>query len=111
MDDNFNDKIIDIHKKINTSDLNSQNNVFNGVEYIKITKDENGLPFKADSIIEYAKRTFYIITVVKNQGIASALYKYKVPYDDVLNFLNEFRNNSSHGIVIDIERYLPDDLA
>ena len=48
---------------------------------------------------------------MKNNGIGIALYKYKVPYESLLNFFNKFRHNESYGEIIDIERYVPEDLA
>ena len=80
-------------------------------EYVKLTKDDNGNSFKEESLVDLAKRSFYIITVVKNNGICAALYKYKVPYDALLNFLNEFRITESNGKIIDIKRHVPEDLA
>ena len=109
--DKTNDKIIDFLKKSNKPNNGGQTRVFKGFQYIKLNKDENGNLFKEDSLLEYAKRCFYIVTVVKNNGIAPALYKYKVPYESLLDLLNEFRTTSDYGKIIDIERYVPEDLA
>ena len=111
MDKELNDKVIDFSKKSLKIEENLSNSIFKDIEYIKITKDENGNSFKEEALIEYAKRCFYIVTVVKNNGITPALYKYKVPFEVLLDFLNEFKNNNSYGKIIDIERYVPEDLA
>ena len=111
MDNNSNDKVIDFSKKSVKIEENLHNTIFKDIEYIKITKDENGNSFKEEALIEFAKRCFYIVTVVKNNGITPALYKYKVPFEVLLDVLNEFKNNQSYGKIIDIERYVPDDLA
>ncbi len=111
MDKDLNDNVIDFSKKSVKIEENLHNSIFKGIEYIKITKDENGNSFKEDSLIEFAKRSFYIVTVVKNSGITPALYKYKVPFDVLLDFLNEFKTNPLYGKIIDIERYMPEDLA
>ncbi len=111
MCDETNDKIIDFSKKSTMIDANQQTSFLKEFQHVKLTKDDNGNSFKEESLCEYAKRCFYIITVMKNNGIGIALYKYKVPYSSLLNFLNEFRINDSHGKIIDIERYIPEDLA
>ncbi len=110
MSDN-NDNVINLFNKSNKSgDIDSQR-FFKGFPYVKITKDENGNYFKEEALLDYAQRCFYIVTVMKKNGIGVGLYKYKVPYSSLLKFLNEFRYNKSYGVVIDIERYVPEDLA
>ena len=111
MCDDSKDKVIDFSKKSNIADGNQQKSFVKEFQYVKLTKDDNGNSFKEDSLVEYAKRSFYIVTVVKNNGICAALYKYKVPYDALLNFLNEFRITESNGKIIDIKRLVPEDLA
>ena len=75
-----NDKIINFFKKTTENDTQR---VFKGFPYIKIIKDDNGNYFKAESLKEYAQKCFYIVTVMKNNGIGVALYKYKVPYESL----------------------------
>ena len=103
-----NDKIINFIKKTTE---NENQRVFKGFPYIKITKDDSGNYFNADALKEYAQKCFYIVTVMKSNEIGVALYKYKVPYESLLKFLNEFKYNKSYGQIIDIERYIPEDLA
>ncbi|MBQ9245295.1 hypothetical protein IJ182_03400 [bacterium] len=98
------------NKTANGGDIESQR-FFKGFPYVKIMKDENGNYFKEEALREYAEKCFYIVTVMKKNGIGVGLYKYKVPYQALLKFLNEFRYNKSYGEVIDIERYIPEDLA
>ena len=100
-----------IFKKSEHNSQSENRRFFKGFQYLKITKDDNGNYFKEESLREYANRCFYIVTVMRHNGIGVALYKYKVPYESLLNFLNEFKNNKSYGEVIDIERYIPEDLA
>jgi len=107
-----NDNVIDLFRK-SPKDINNtkQQRFFKGFPYIKITRDENGNYFKEEALREYAKKCFYIVTVMKNNGIGVGLYKYKVPYDSLLNFFNVFKNSKAYGEIIDIERYVPEDLA
>ncbi len=108
---NDNDKVIDFFKKTSKNGDNIQQKFFKGFQYVKITRDDNGNYFKEELLREYAQRCFYIVTVMKNNGLSVALYKYKVPYEALLNFLNVFRDNKSYGEIIDIERHIPEDLA
>ena len=111
MSDNDKNNVINLFKKPSENrDIESQR-FFKGFPYVKIMKDENGNYFKEEALREYAEKCFYIITVMKKNGIGVGLYKYKVPYQSLLKFLNEFRYNKSYGEVIDIERYIPEDLA
>lgn len=109
--DNNNDKVINLFKKQKENSDVSPQRFFKGFPYIKLTKDDSGNYFKEDNLRDYANKCYYIVTVMKKNGIGVGLYKYKVPYLSLLDFLNEFRNNRSYGEVIDIERYIPEDLA
>ncbi len=109
MSDNYKDKVIELFKK-SPNDIENKR-LFKGFPYVKLTKDENGNLFKEDSLIDFASRCFYIVSVVKKSGLGAAIYKYKVPYSSLILFLKEFENNKSYGTVIDIERYIPEDLA
>lgn len=109
--ENNNDKVIDIFKRTPKEGDTERQRFFKGFQYVKITKDENGNYFKEDALREYAEKCFYIVTVMKKNELGVGLYKYKVPYESLLNFFNQFRNNKSYGEIIDIERYIPEDLA
>ncbi len=109
---NGNDKVINLFKKTSkNNEQTSQQRFFKGFQYVKITRDENGNYFKEEALREYAQKCFYIVTVMKNNGIGVGLYKYKVPYESLLNFFSVFKNSKSYGEIIDVERYVPEDLA
>lgn len=109
--ENNDNNVISLFKTSSKSDEIENRRFFKGFPYVKIVKDENGNYFKENELREYAQKCFYIVTVMKRNNIGVGLYKYKVPYSSLLKFLNEFRINKSYGEVIDIERYIPDDLA
>ena len=105
-------KVIDLFsKKASENDVRNKQRFFKGFQYVKLSRDENGNYFVEKSLREYAKKCFYVVSVMKHNSIGVSLYKYKVPYDDLLNFFNEFRRNKSYGEIIDIERHIPDNLA
>jgi hypothetical protein len=111
MSDDLNNKVVNLFRKSSNKEDSIPQRFFKGFQYVKITKDDNGNYFKEDSLREYAQGCFYIVTVMKHNSIGVALYKYKVPYSSMLEFFNMFRNNSLYGEIIDIERYIPEDLA
>lgn len=111
MADNINDNVINLFKKSSDSEENTRQRFFKGFQYVKLVKDDNGNYFKEEYLREYARKCYYIISVMKNNGIGVALYKYKVPYSSLLDFFNVFRNNELYGEIVDIERYIPEDLA
>ncbi len=102
------DKIINLFKK---SSNNEKQGFFKGFQYVKLSKDENGNYFNEDSLRDYANRCFYIVSVMRRMDNGVSLYKYNVPFESLLKFFDKFRNNKSYGEIIDIERYIPDDLA
>ena len=111
MENDKNDKVINLFKKSSEAEDNIRQRFFKGFQYVKLTKDDNGNYFKEESLREYAQKCYYIISVMKHNGIGVALYKYKVPYASLLDFFNVFRNNELYGEIVDIERYIPEDLA
>ena len=111
MTENTDEKVVNLFKKTSADDDNSRQRFFKGFQYVKLIKDENGNWFKEDFLRDYAQKCYYIITVMKHNGIGVALYKYKVPYSSLLDFFNVFKNNKNYGEIIDVERYIPEDLA
>lgn len=111
MHNDKNDNVINLFQKSKHNAENGNLKLFKGFPYVKLLKDENGNLFKEESLLEYADRCFYIVSAIKKNGINAVLYKYKVPFDSLFDFLKEFKQNESYGKVIDIERYIPEDLA
>ena len=112
MSDNS-DNIIDFFKRsadVAAREIQKRNNK-DSFPYIKLTKDTNGNYFSEESLREYSKKVCYIITIMKKNPPSVALYKYKVSQNDLLDFLNEFNKRTSDGELVDIEKYIPEDLA
>ena len=115
MDNNNNDNVIDFSKHAGKS-LSEFNNSFEDnflkrFPYIKLTKDSNGNYFSKEYLTEYSKKICYIVTLMKEHKPSIALYKYKVPHCDLIDFLNEFKKNNYYDEIIDIEKYIPENLA
>ena len=99
MADNINNKkIVNLFgKKSKTSQ---------GFEFVKLTKDSNGLPFKEDNLITYAQECHYIVRVMKKHNNEVCLYNYNIPNKDLIKFLENI-----DGTLIEIEKFLPKDLV
>lgn len=113
MNDN-NDNVIDMFKrsvKGSSNFSNQKEELLGNYPYIKLTKDVNGNYFTTKTLLEYSQKIYYIVTVMKDCTPSAALYKYKVAQADLTNFLNELSKNSSYGVIIEIDKYIPEDLA
>lgn len=114
-----NDNVIDFFKRPvnkeaaykNSSDKKSEDKFYKKFPYVKLIKDNNGNFFNKESIREYSQKICYIVTVMRSNAPAAALYRYKVPHSSLCRFLNEFEKNAADGEIVDIEKYIPEDLA
>ena len=77
-----------------------------GFEYVKLTRDSNGLPFKEEKLLEYAKKCHYIVRIMRKINGEICLYNYDVPYVNLTNFIENL-----DGTIIEIEKVFPKDLA
>ena len=113
MTDNIKNKVIDIFRKHeDTADKeNSRVKFFNGFNYVRLDKDVNGNFFKEDNLLDYASKCQYIVRVMKEKDGHVALYNYKVPHDRIIEFISKFANNELSGKIIEIDKYVPENLA
>ena len=114
MTDDINKKVINIfskHKQSLPSEHSERVKFFAGFHYVKINKDSNGKPFKADKLKSYAERCHYIVRVMREMDGDVSLYNYDVPNDKLFKFLSEFENNTLNGTIIEVDKYFPEDLA
>ncbi len=114
MTDEISNKVINIFKKHNSNkhaDLKERVKSFAGFSYVRLDKDVNGYPFKEENLLDYAKDCRYIVKVMREKNGGVSLYSYNVPNDKLLDFLLMFRNNELSGTIIEIDKFLPRDLA
>lgn len=112
MSDEINKKVINIFSKhINCDNDKVKPNKmvknFAGYSYVRIDKDNNGYPFKEESLLKYAQDCHYIVKVMREKNGAPSLYSYNVPSDKLLDFLLLFRNNELNGSIIEIDKFVP----
>ena len=114
MTENINDKVIDIfnkHKTQSLEDCDEKVKFFKGFNYVRLDKDLNGKLFKEDHLIEYATKCQYIVRVMREKDSHVSLYNYKVPHNKIIEFISKFANNELNGKIIEIDKYIPEDLA
>lgn len=114
MTDEINEKVINIFSKHHSSppsETDDRIKFFAGFNYVKINKDSNGKKFNAEKLKKYAQRCHYIVRVMRNIGEEVILYNYDVPNHKLFKFIEAFENNTLNGIIIEIDKYFPEDLA
>lgn len=104
-----NDKVINLFSKNTREDEDIK--FFAGFEYIRYDKDLNGKPFVEQNLLEYSKSCHYIVRIMKERNNNLSLYNYDVPSEKLYEFLEKFYKNELKGTIIEIEKYIPDDLA
>lgn len=84
---------------------------FAGFDYVKMEQDLNGTPFVKESLIEYACGCRYMVRVVREKESKTLLYNYYIPQDKLGYFLTKIESGEFDGQIIDVEKYIPEDLA
>ena len=84
---------------------------FKGFDYMKSDKDLNGVPFIKENLIEYSLSCKYMVRVMREKNNKVYLYNYYVSQEDLAKFLIDFENGEYDGTVIEVEKYIPEELA
>lgn len=116
MDKQTNEKVINIFRNAENSKQQAQQDspaikFFAGVNYVRLDEDANGYPFNKKTLIENAESISYIIRVLKPKNGGHSLYNYNVPYDKLVEFISMFEKNELSGTIIDVDKYVPNELA
>ncbi|MBR1424616.1 hypothetical protein IJ579_03540 [bacterium] len=82
-----------------------------GFNYVKVKRDSNGNKFRKDNLLNYRAKCHYMVTVMRELDDEVVLYSYEVPNEDLFKFMKSFDENTLDGIIIEIDKYFPDDLA
>ena len=78
---------------------------------VTVKSDKHGNPFNREELLEDAMLTEYIVKVLIDTPQGSYINNYKVTGEKILTFLSKFSNRKKQGQVIEIDKYIPDDLA
>ena len=114
MSDDINKKVLDLfskHKKHLSSSLNERVKYYAGFNYVKLKKDGNGKKFNSGMLLQYSEKCHYIVRVMRTIDGETLLYNYDVPNNELYKFLKSFEENTLDGKIIEVDKYIPDDLA
>ena len=84
---------------------------FAGFSYVKLKRDSNGKKFVKSQLTSYAEKCHYIVSVMREVDGETCLYNYNVKSVDLPKFIKAFENDTLNGTIIEIEKYVPEDLA
>lgn len=98
------DNVINLFQKKNNPD-------FEGIKYVKLNRDNNGMVFNEENLLEYAQSCHYIVRVMRTVNNEVCLYNFDVPSEKLLTFLQSFEGDDLKGKVIEIEKFIPKGLA
>ena len=114
MTDDINKKVINMFNR-HISDLPQETEekirFFAGFNYVKLKRDSNGKKFIKANLSSYAEKCHYIVSVMREVDGDVCLYNYDVKNSDLLRFLRAFEEDTLNGKIIEIEKYVPEDLA
>ena len=110
MSDQINKKVIDIFSNKGVQNSEKPRN-FAGFSYVKMTKDANGNKFNSEHLKKYAQSCHYIVRVMREYKGETVLYSYNVPNNELAKFIKSFEENTLEGMIIEIDKYFPEDLA
>lgn len=82
-----------------------------GIYCVTVKTDKHGNPLNREELLNDAKITEYIVKVLIDTPQGSYINNYKVSGEKILAFLNKYTNRKKQGQVIEIDKYIPDDLA
>ena len=78
---------------------------------VTVKTDKHGNPFNREELLEDAILTEYIVKVLIDTPNGSYINNYKVSGEKILGFLSKFTSRKKQGQVIEIDKYIADDLA
>ncbi|MBO6273300.1 hypothetical protein J6O48_11050 [bacterium] len=114
MSDDIKTNVINMFNRHNSDlpqDTEEQIKYFAGFNYVKLKRDTNGKKFVESQLISYAQKCHYIVSVLRNVDGENCLYNYDIKSSDLPNFIKALENKTLKGTLIEIEKYIPEDLA
>ena len=114
MSEDINKKVINMFNRHNSDlpqDTEEKIKFFAGVNYVKLKRDANGKKFVESNLTAYAKKCHYIVTILRNVDNEICLYNYDMKSSELPAFMRALDNKTLTGKLIEIEKYIPEDLA
>jgi hypothetical protein len=82
-----------------------------GFEYIKFTKDKNGISYRAEHLRDYSQGNKYAVTIMRTLGEQTVLYDYYVKNSELEKFFKCCFDGKIEGEIIEITKCAPENLA
>ena len=82
-----------------------------GFQYMKTTKDVNGVSHNYEHFLKYSKSNKYTISVLRKVEGKTCLYNYFVENADLKRFFECCFNGKIEGEIIEIDKFNPEILA
>ena len=115
MTDKISKKVIDIfakNKKSTPVSLDENiNKCEDGFFYVCMKSDLNGKLFDEENLIKKANDCYYIVKVMMKQGLHPFIYNYKIPGENILEFIELYIKGDKEGLIIEIDKFYPEDWA
>lgn len=111
MSDKKSENIVKFSAKTRKSVEKTDTKNFCGFDYVKMEKDLNGTPFIKESLLEYAGACRYMVRVMREKDGKISLYNYYVSQDKLSDFLSKLEKGEFDGRLVEVEKYIPEDLA
>ena len=112
--EDINKKVISIFKSQNSeleSEYEEKIKYFAGFNYVKLKRDVAGKKFVALNLEKYAEKCRYIVSVMRTIDNEVCLYNYDIKSSELPEFMKALENKTLVGKLIEIEKYIPEDLA
>ncbi len=117
MTDELNKKVIDLFSVNNkTKKAKHCNNgnvckTSDGYFYVSIDTDENGRHLDEESLLKRAEAFYYIVKVLVKEGVRVYINNYKIPAEELLDFIRIYNDNKGEGKIIEIDKFFQDEWA
>jgi hypothetical protein len=114
MSDDINKKVLNMFNRHNNDlpqETEEKIKFFAGFNYVKLKRDVNGKKFVPSKLEAYAEKCHYIVSVLREVDGEACLYNYDIKSSELLNFIKALDNKTLTGKLIEIEKYIPEDLA
>ena len=114
MSDEINKNVINLFAAKSKEELSKEEQkkikYYAGFDYVKVKRDSNGNKFRKDYLLKYASQCRYMVTVMRETDGEIDLYSYDVPNADLFKFMKSFEENPLDGTIIEINKYIPDEI-
>jgi len=114
MTDELNKKVIDLFSANKKTKLRNNSEVCKneaGYFYISIDADENGRHLDEEILLQRASEFHYIVKVMVKKSTKTCINNFKIPGDELLNFIKMHTDGKAEGQIIEIDKFFPEEWA